>query len=570
MADIQRIYRLLVDAGQATRQLRNISGQMTKFGQGMDALGKKLKGAIGGLVAGFTVHRFTSELNNAISEMDRFTKEAQRIGIASDELVKLSYASELSGVSAEQLSVGIKTLSRSMADLAAGKSGDAVETFKDLDIEVQNADRSLRDTTDIIYDVADAFQDMPDGAAKSSAAMRIFGESGAQLIPLLNQGSEGIKAMGDEAEALGLIFDEKAGKQAEEFNDNMTRLKKAIDGAFLGIAQGLLPTIIDLTEELVTAAKKGGNFKQVGEDIGKVIVITGAAVGIASAVFKNGIAYIVAYGKALGTLIAAVTTLDFSNLGSALGDIFNELAGSVTENNKKIIADWKDLSAAIQGVWVATITDNTKATKKGLDDQKEILNSWKIEWNNTVKDLREVVAGFSSNVTDAITDIVLHGKRSFSDLADSFAEAITRMLIQKRLIDPLFKEIDTFLEGLEFNAHGNVYGRQGLMPFAHGGIVTSPTLFPFANGIGLMGEAGPEAILPLSRDANGDLGVKGSSTQVNVYNNSGATASVQKSTAADGGQRIDIMIENAVEKAIANGRFDKSLNSVYSLRRRGN
>jgi tape measure domain-containing protein len=57
------------------------------------------------------------------------------------------------------------------------------------------------------------------------------------------------------------------------------------------------------------------------------------------------------------------------------------------------------------------------------------------------------------------------------------------------------------------NANGNAFGANGIIPFAKGGIVNSPTVFPFAKGIGLMGEAGPEAILPLKRGADGSLGV---------------------------------------------------------------
>jgi hypothetical protein len=57
------------------------------------------------------------------------------------------------------------------------------------------------------------------------------------------------------------------------------------------------------------------------------------------------------------------------------------------------------------------------------------------------------------------------------------------------------------------NANGNAFGANGIVPFAKGGIVNSPTLFPFAKGIGLMGEAGPEAIMPLRRGADGKLGV---------------------------------------------------------------
>ena len=58
------------------------------------------------------------------------------------------------------------------------------------------------------------------------------------------------------------------------------------------------------------------------------------------------------------------------------------------------------------------------------------------------------------------------------------------------------------------NARGNIYGPRGLIPFAKGGIVNGPTLFPYTGGTGLMGEAGPEAIMPLRRTPSGKLGVE--------------------------------------------------------------
>ena len=70
------------------------------------------------------------------------------------------------------------------------------------------------------------------------------------------------------------------------------------------------------------------------------------------------------------------------------------------------------------------------------------------------------------------------------------------------------------------NAKGNVYAQNGIVPFAKGGVVDKPTLFPFAKGAGLMGEAGPEAIMPLKRSQDGRLGVEAA---MGRYSGSGST-----------------------------------------------
>jgi hypothetical protein len=72
----------------------------------------------------------------------------------------------------------------------------------------------------------------------------------------------------------------------------------------------------------------------------------------------------------------------------------------------------------------------------------------------------------------------------------------------------------TFTGSVTTNANGNAFGAGDLIPFARGGIVDRPTVFPFARGIGLMGEAGPEAIMPLKRGPDGKLGVAGGGGQV--------------------------------------------------------
>jgi hypothetical protein len=88
---------------------------------------------------------------------------------------------------------------------------------------------------------------------------------------------------------------------------------------------------------------------------------------------------------------------------------------------------------------------------------------------------------------------------------------------------------------------GGVFN-QGLVPFGSGGLVVRPTIFPFAGGVGLMGEKGAEAIMPLGRTPGGDLGVKalvGGGITVNVHNNAGAEVATNFPDAGT----LDIYIE---------------------------
>ena len=102
------------------------------------------------------------------------------------------------------------------------------------------------------------------------------------------------------------------------------------------------------------------------------------------------------------------------------------------------------------------------------------------------------------------------------------------------------------------SANGNAFGANGIIPFAKGGIVNGPTLFPFAKGIGLMGEAGPEAILPLSRGPGGKLGVMasgGSGGDVNVVVNVDATGSSVEGDEQEGKQ-LGRLIAAAIQQEL--------------------
>jgi phage-related minor tail protein len=129
------------------------------------------------------------------------------------------------------------------------------------------------------------------------------------------------------------------------------------------------------------------------------------------------------------------------------------------------------------------------------------------------------------------------------------------------------------------SANGNVFsggihsGMSNVIPFANGGVVNSAKYFPMSGGTGLMGEAGPEAIMPLQRDSSGKLGVSanggGGGTQVNIFNQSGGQVEAKERKDSSGMKVIDIMIKAAVAKGMANGDFDKTMSSVYGLRRQG-
>ncbi len=159
------------------------------------------------------------------------------------------------------------------------------------------------------------------------------------------------------------------------------------------------------------------------------------------------------------------------------------------------------------------------------------------------EDLTRAVRGFGDDAARTLTDFVTTGKAEFGDLVKSILDDLARLTLQKKVLDPLFEGLDSFLGGFDFgsfftaNANGNVYSGPGINRYSNS-VVSKPTLFPFAKGIGLMGEAGPEAILPLTR-VNGQLGVKATGGSGDVTVNVSVNAS-NTSVQGDGKQANEL------------------------------
>lgn len=243
--------------GQAFRSIKNHFSDLTGNIDGISGKFRGLTGVVAAFGATLSVGAFASWVKGAIDSADEMGKMAQKVGVTVESLSALTYAGSLADVSNEQLSVGLKQLSKNMLAAAAGSKEQAA-AFKALGVETRNADGTLRGTDDVFSDVAERFSELDDGALKTAISMKIFGRSGGDLIPLLNAGKEGLREMKDEAARLGLIISTETAKEAEAFNDNLTRLQANLKGVGLDIAGYVLPSLVAFTNELNKAAQSSG------------------------------------------------------------------------------------------------------------------------------------------------------------------------------------------------------------------------------------------------------------------------------------------------------------------------
>ncbi len=123
-----------------------------------------------------------------------------------------------------------------------------------------------------------------------------------------------------------------------------------------------------------------------------------------------------------------------------------------------------------------------------------------------MRDMESLSRAFARTMADGLSGAIVSG-RKFSDVLKSLAASLARLTLNAAL-RPMFSGLSGMLGGLLASADGNVFSTGRVRAFASGGVVNGPTLFPMANGLGLMGEAGPEAIMPLARGPDGKLGVR--------------------------------------------------------------
>lgn len=169
---------------------------------------------------------------------------------------------------------------------------------------------------------------------------------------------------------------------------------------------------------------------------------------------------------------------------------------------------------------------------------------------NSAKQVKQVLTTAFKGAEDALVSFVMTGKFEFNKFATAIISDMVRIAIQRAIIAPI---MGALFPTPVASANGNVFAGGAVQAFATGGVVSRPTVFPMANGgIGLMGEAGPEAIMPLKRDAQGRLGVSGGGSTTNVSVVVNTDGSVNTKGDSNAGQNLGRAIAAAVKNEIMN------------------
>ena len=523
--------------------MQGVEGKAKNLGMAVRGVGNAFKA----LFAAAAVAGFSAFVKGAIDSADAFGKLSTRTGIAADKLQAFANAGKLADVSQSDLENGLRAFARTQAEAADGVATYA-DAYKKLGVGVTRADGSLKASDQLLGEIADKFADLPNGPEKAAIAMDIFGRSGSKLITMLNGGSEALERFNYETS-------ENFAQNAEMFNDKITTLQIQFDGFRAQLADALLPALNSIVEAFSTMFSAENDFT----GFFQAVEIAIRAVGVSIAATIMGITEIVALIKAAATAVGAVTLGRFEEAGQAISDYMSG-AGERYTGNKEVM----DLllgrieaptnyggggsgfnPVTLQGGGTANGTGKFDISKVRMSDMSGEDFAAAIEEEIRLEEEREsvlrgigAVKAMELNQADQLIEKTDKYKITLEQVKDVLANQMTSAIEglidgTKTLGQSLSGLLRTFgsmflragvgkLVDLIPSAKGNVFAQNGIVPYAKGGYIGRPTM-------ALMGEAGPEAVLPLRRGRGGRLGVETSGGGVGsvVVNVDASGSSVQ-------------------------------------------
>lgn len=287
---------------------------------------------------------FAALVKHSINLQDEMSKASQKVGVSVENLSKLNYAADLSGVAFESLVSGLGKFNKNLAEAFTSGTGAAAESLADLGVEIKDSNGRLKDTNSVFLEVAERLSGLEDGATKTAISMNLFGKSGADLIPLLNSGKVGLADMATEAEKLGQVLDADTAKKAEEFNDNLTRLQKTFTGVANAVAMEALPELTAFSEKIKDPAFQDGIAS-----LAKGLVTVTASIASAASSLGN---FVTDVAEGLSSSINGIAADDIPRLTKRLEELNKALAPQDSGNN------------ILTGVNVKDVLKSTEALEK--------------------------------------------------------------------------------------------------------------------------------------------------------------------------------------------------------------
>ena len=336
------------DAGQSMGNLGDVvNGLTSKLGiqlpdsmkQSMNAMGS-LDASSLALAGGFAAvaaaivkaeKALISMTREAASKADDLLTLASVTGMTTDSVQELNYMADLTDVSLDRIKDSLKETTNKMQEAATG-TGAAYEAYQKLDVEITNADGSMRSAQDVFYDTIDALGNMKNQAERDALAMDLMSESAQELNPIIELGGDKLREYAQEAHDMGYVLDNDALKSLQAVDDAYSRLQNTQEGVKNQLAAEFAPYLEEFygdatqgVKDLGKAIKDSGIVDAFGmllETVGDILNPMSDLSGNRVPALTNALrplAEVMALIADTADFFAGLFTLDFKKMGNALG-----------------------------------------------------------------------------------------------------------------------------------------------------------------------------------------------------------------------------------------------------------
>ena len=185
---------------------------------------------------------------NSASMADDLNTLSSQTGFTVEELQKMKYASDIVDVSMDQMTGSIQKMTKQMS------SGN--KAFETLGVSLTDSNGNMRDAKDVWYDSLDALSKVQNETERDALSMEIFGKSAMDMAGIIDDGGASLKALGDEAEGLGLIMSQDMVDDANALQDSIDRMKGRTEQAFLTMGASLASSLVPAFEKVLDVVTK--------------------------------------------------------------------------------------------------------------------------------------------------------------------------------------------------------------------------------------------------------------------------------------------------------------------------
>lgn len=310
-----------------TRAQKGLAQFRTQVGTTVKSLGK-YTAAVTAAGAAVTA-ALVAKQSQAIDSTAKFSDQ---IGISTTELTQYQYAArEAANVTDQTFNMALRRMTRRISEAAKG-TGPAAKSIQELGLsakELQAAGPAQAFAT-----LSDAIKDTGDQSDRLRIAFSLFDTDGGALLPLINQGSEGLRKYAEEADALGQSFSRIDAAQVEAANSAMARIRNIITGIGNQLAIQLAPYIEEVASRMTALGKTSGGFGSIITNVIASVMKGFAKVGNVIRGVQVAMKGVLAAAQGVGTGIINVTSLIYEGWNRIFEMIFAGISGLVKQANR--------------------------------------------------------------------------------------------------------------------------------------------------------------------------------------------------------------------------------------------